>query len=84
MLVVINFKTNILNYLTFKLFTQEKDDGPLYKFYEVIMDLGATNQFLKELTVAKDITLFAPSNEAWKEPSVQNIIRLITLFTYRF
>lgn len=41
------------------------------------MDLGANNQFLKELTMAKDITLFAPSNEAWKEHSVQNIIRLV-------
>ncbi|KAL4707897.1 hypothetical protein ACJJTC_013688 [Scirpophaga incertulas] len=56
-------------------FLKEKDDGPLCKFYEVIMDLGANNQFLKELTTAKDITLFAPSNEAWKDLSVQNIIR---------
>ncbi|XP_053603497.1 fasciclin-1 isoform X2 [Plodia interpunctella] len=56
-------------------FLKEKDDGPLCKFYEVIMDLGANNPFLQELTMAKDITLFAPSNEAWKELSVQNIIR---------
>ncbi|CAH2991622.1 unnamed protein product [Chilo suppressalis] len=56
-------------------FLKEKDDGPLCKFYEVIMDLGSNNQFLKELNVAKDITLFAPSNEAWNEPSVQNIVR---------
>nr|XP_032512691.1 fasciclin-1 isoform X3 [Danaus plexippus plexippus] len=53
----------------------EKEDGPLCKFYEVIMDLGEHNQFLNELTLAKDITLFAPSNEAWNEPNVQNIIR---------
>ncbi|CAH0725262.1 unnamed protein product, partial [Brenthis ino] len=53
----------------------EKEDGPLCKFYEVIMDLGEHNQFLNELTMAKDITLFAPSNEAWKEHSVQNILR---------
>ncbi|XP_030025559.1 fasciclin-1 isoform X1 [Manduca sexta] len=53
----------------------EKEDGPLCKFYEVIMDLGANNQFYTELTLAKDITLFAPSNEAWAEFSVQNIIR---------
>ncbi|CAG9795259.1 unnamed protein product [Diatraea saccharalis] len=56
-------------------FLKEKDDGPLCKFYEVIMDLGSNNQFLKELNIAKDITLFAPSNEAWTEMSVQNIIR---------
>ncbi|XP_041970418.1 fasciclin-1 isoform X6 [Aricia agestis] len=53
----------------------EKEDGPLCKFYEVIMDLGENNQFLNELTMAKDITLFAPSNDAWNEISVQNIIR---------
>lgn len=41
------------------------------------MDLGPENQFLNELKLAKDITLFAPSNEAWIEPSVQNIIRLV-------
>lgn len=56
-------------------FLKEKEDGPLCKFYEVIMDLGEHNQFLNELTMAKDITLFAPSNEAWKEHSVQNILR---------
>ncbi|XP_068630999.1 fasciclin-1 [Battus philenor] len=56
-------------------FLKEKEDGPLCKFYEVIMDLGENNQFLNELTLAKDITLFAPSNEAWNENSVQNIIR---------
>ncbi|XP_038220115.1 fasciclin-1 isoform X2 [Zerene cesonia] len=53
----------------------EKEDGPLCKFYEVIMDLGPNNQFLNELNLAKDITLFAPSNEAWNENSVQNILR---------
>ncbi|XP_041970419.1 fasciclin-1 isoform X7 [Aricia agestis] len=56
-------------------FLKEKEDGPLCKFYEVIMDLGENNQFLNELTMAKDITLFAPSNDAWNEISVQNIIR---------
>ncbi|XP_039749848.1 fasciclin-1 isoform X4 [Pararge aegeria] len=56
-------------------FLKEKEDGPLCKFYEVIMDLGEHNQFLNELIQAKDITLFAPSNEAWNEISVQNVIR---------
>lgn len=61
--------TTIINFL------KEKEDGPLCKFYEVLMDLGPNNQFYTELTLAKDITLFAPSNEAWAELSVQNIIR---------
>ncbi|CAK1546048.1 unnamed protein product [Leptosia nina] len=56
-------------------FLKEKEDGPLCKFYEVIMDLGPNNQFLNELNLAKDITLFAPSNDAWNDNSVQNILR---------
>ncbi|XP_072940120.1 fasciclin-1 isoform X2 [Epargyreus clarus] len=55
-------------------FLKEKEDGPLCKFYEVIMDLGSNNEFLNELTLAKDITLFAPANEAWNDHSVQNVI----------
>ncbi|XP_028030954.1 fasciclin-1 isoform X1 [Bombyx mandarina] len=64
--------TTIINFLKAM---KEKEDGPLCKFYEVLMDLGPNNQFYTELTLAKDITLFAPSNEAWAELSVQNIIR---------
>lgn len=52
---------------------QEKEDGPLFKFYEVIMDVGG--EFMETVNSMKDITLFAPSNEAWKDPMVQNIIR---------
>ncbi|XP_037975018.2 fasciclin-1 isoform X2 [Plutella xylostella] len=54
---------------------KEKEDGPLCKLYEVVMDLGPNNQFLSELHNLKDLTLFAPSNEAWNEYSVQNVIR---------
>ncbi|XP_026321963.1 fasciclin-1 isoform X7 [Hyposmocoma kahamanoa] len=53
----------------------EKEDGPLSKFYEVIMDLGPNNPFLNELMNAKDVTLFGPSNDAWNERSVQHIVR---------
>lgn len=52
---------------------KEKEDGPLYKFYEVIMDYGG--EFMQTVNSMKDITLFAPSNEAWNDPMVQNIIR---------
>ncbi|XP_026321959.1 fasciclin-1 isoform X3 [Hyposmocoma kahamanoa] len=54
---------------------KEKEDGPLSKFYEVIMDLGPNNPFLNELMNAKDVTLFGPSNDAWNERSVQHIVR---------
>ncbi|XP_026321964.1 fasciclin-1 isoform X8 [Hyposmocoma kahamanoa] len=56
-------------------FLKEKEDGPLSKFYEVIMDLGPNNPFLNELMNAKDVTLFGPSNDAWNERSVQHIVR---------
>lgn len=52
---------------------KEKEDGPLFKFYEVIMDVGG--EFMQTVNSMKDITLFAPSNEAWNDPTVQNIIR---------
>lgn len=70
-----NFIKHFVIKLNINDFWQEKEDGPLCKFYEVLMDLGPNNQFYTELTLAKDITLFAPSNEAWAELSVQNIIR---------
>ncbi|KAF9413777.1 hypothetical protein HW555_008112 [Spodoptera exigua] len=75
LMVVDTTVIDFLKRLKQELFKQEKEDGPLCKFYEVIMDLGANNQFFNELTLAKDITLFAPSNEAWADFSVQNIIR---------
>ncbi|KAI5646466.1 fasciclin domain-containing protein [Phthorimaea operculella] len=56
-------------------FLKEKEDGPLCKFYEVIMDMGPNNPFLLELMQGKDLTLFAPSNEAWSHFSVENIMR---------
>lgn len=37
------------------------------------MDVGGT--FMETVNSMKDITLFAPSNEAWNDPGVQNIMR---------
>lgn len=51
---------------------QEKEDGPLFKFYEVIMDVGG--EFMQTINSMRDVTLFAPSNEAWNRPEVRNII----------
>lgn len=58
---------------TERLHLKEKEDGPLFKFYEVIMDVGG--EFMQTVNTLKDLTLFAPSNEAWNDPVVQNIIR---------
>lgn len=37
------------------------------------MDFGG--EFMQTVNSMKDITLFAPSNEAWNDPVVQNVIR---------
>ncbi|CAH1730246.1 unnamed protein product [Chironomus riparius] len=51
---------------------KEKEDGPLFKFYEVIMDVGG--EFMQAINSMRDVTLFAPSNEAWNRPEVRNIL----------
>lgn len=51
---------------------QEKEDGPLFKFYEVIMDVGG--EFMQTINSMRDVTLFAPSNEAWNRKEVRDII----------
>ncbi|CAO1432098.1 unnamed protein product [Diamesa tonsa] len=53
-------------------FLEEKEDGPLFKFYEVIMDVGG--EFMQTINSMRDVTLFAPSNEAWNRPEVRNLI----------
>lgn len=50
---------------------QDKEDGPVYKFYEAIMD--AEKEFMADITRQREVTLFAPSNAAWEEPSLQAI-----------
>lgn len=41
------------------------------------MDVG--NDFLRNVNSLKDVTIFAPSNEAWNSLIVQNIIRFVWL-----
>ncbi|XP_046418029.1 fasciclin-1 isoform X1 [Neodiprion fabricii] len=49
----------------------DKEDGPVYKFYEAIMDVGT--DFLNDITRQRQVTLFAPSNAAWEDSSLQHI-----------
>lgn len=65
--------TTVKQFLESFKIVNEKEDGPLFKFYEVIMDVGG--EFMQTVNKMNDITLFAPSNEAWNDPMVQNIIR---------
>lgn len=37
------------------------------------MDSG--EEFMRRVNEIKDVTLFAPSNEAWSDPNLRNIIR---------
>lgn len=52
---------------------QDREDGPLYKFYEIIRDTGG--DFMDRITKMRDLTLFAPSNSAWEDSNLNNLIR---------
>ncbi|XP_055681274.1 fasciclin-1 isoform X2 [Lutzomyia longipalpis] len=58
---------------TVKEFLEDKDDGPLNKFYEVIMKVGS--DFMQSINGMKNVTLFAPSNEAWATSNLDNLIK---------
>ncbi|XP_043682695.1 fasciclin-1 isoform X3 [Vespula pensylvanica] len=51
----------------------EKEDGPVYKFYETIRDFG--DDIMTTINRLHDVTLFAPSNAALEEPGVQHILQ---------
>lgn len=51
----------------------EKEDGPVYKFYETIRDFG--DEIMSTISQLRDVTLFAPSNAALEEPGVQRILQ---------
>ncbi|XP_065087061.1 fasciclin-1 isoform X2 [Ochlerotatus camptorhynchus] len=57
-------------------FLEEKEDGPLYKFYELIEDFAP--DFFKTMSNLQQMTLFAPSNEALSHPIVHNFISNLT------
>lgn len=52
---------------------QDREDGPLYKFYEVIRD--TEGDFMDRITRMRDLTLFAPSNNAWLDSNLNNLVR---------
>lgn len=58
---------------TVKDFLEEKEDGPVYKFYETIRDFG--DEIMSTISQLRDVTLFAPSNAALEEPGVQRILQ---------
>ncbi|XP_055525593.1 fasciclin-1 isoform X2 [Wyeomyia smithii] len=51
---------------------KEKEDGPLFKFYELIADYAP--DYFKTMANLQQMTLFAPSNDALSHPIVHNFI----------
>lgn len=46
------------------------------KFYQEIKDAGQIGEdFLATISRARDLTLFAPSNAAWDDGNLRNLIR---------
>ncbi|XP_025990127.1 fasciclin-1 isoform X2 [Solenopsis invicta] len=52
---------------------KEKEDGPVYKFYETIRDFG--DEIMSSISHLNDVTLFAPSNAALDEPGVKQMLQ---------
>ncbi|XP_043464800.1 fasciclin-1 isoform X2 [Leptopilina heterotoma] len=51
---------------------KEKEDGPVYKFYNTIIRNG--DNFMNSMKGQPNITLFAPSNAAWDVPEVKGVL----------
>ncbi|XP_054082130.1 fasciclin-1 isoform X4 [Zeugodacus cucurbitae] len=54
-------------------FLQDNENGALRKFYDVIMDNGG--EVLTDISNLGEITILAPSNDAWEADNVKNLIR---------
>ncbi|XP_055384345.1 fasciclin-1-like isoform X2 [Condylostylus longicornis] len=54
-------------------FLQDEENGALHKFYETIMDIGG--EVLGEIASLPNVTILAPSNEAWDNANINNVIR---------
>ncbi|KRT80042.1 hypothetical protein AMK59_6714, partial [Oryctes borbonicus] len=59
-----------------KQFLEEKEDGPLSRFYQEIVDSGDVgNEFMQTIQRAHSVTLFAPRNAAWDDGNLKNLLR---------
>lgn len=57
--------------ITVQQFLEDREDGPLHTFYYKIRDEGG--DFMHIITKKKDLTLFAPSNQAWSTANIDNL-----------
>lgn len=51
---------------------QDREDSVLHRFYEEIMNSGG--DFLEKLNAMPNVTLFAPSNAAFNDQSIQSYL----------
>ncbi|XP_023170267.2 fasciclin-1 isoform X8 [Drosophila hydei] len=66
--------TTVTQFLqSFKFMNDNGENGALRKFLEVIMDAGGA--VLDGINNLSEVTILAPSNEAWNTSSIDNIIR---------
>ncbi|SPP82843.1 blast:Fasciclin-1 [Drosophila guanche] len=54
-------------------FLKNGENGALRKFYEVIMDNGG--EVLDDITNLSEVTILAPSNDAWNASLIENLLR---------
>ncbi|KQS38912.1 fasciclin-1 isoform X6 [Drosophila erecta] len=54
-------------------FKENAENGALRKFYEVIMDNGGA--VLDDINSLTEVTILAPSNEAWNSSNINNVLR---------
>ncbi|XP_039231040.1 fasciclin-1 isoform X14 [Drosophila yakuba] len=54
-------------------FKENAENGALRKFYEVIMDNGGA--VLDDINSLTEVTILAPSNEAWNSSNIDNVLR---------
>ncbi|XP_039231030.1 fasciclin-1 isoform X4 [Drosophila yakuba] len=52
---------------------ENAENGALRKFYEVIMDNGGA--VLDDINSLTEVTILAPSNEAWNSSNIDNVLR---------
>ncbi|KQS38913.1 uncharacterized protein Dere_GG21753, isoform D [Drosophila erecta] len=58
---------------SFKFMNENAENGALRKFYEVIMDNGGA--VLDDINSLTEVTILAPSNEAWNSSNINNVLR---------
>ncbi|XP_017076488.1 fasciclin-1 isoform X2 [Drosophila eugracilis] len=66
--------TTVTQFLqSFKFMNENAENGALRKFYEVIMDNGGA--VLDDINSLSEVTILAPSNEAWNSSNINNVLR---------